>query len=128
MKKLLLSLALIGSGLAATAVTAHHSFTATYDESKEEVIEGKIVQFLLRNPHSMLHVEAPGADGQTHRYAVEWAGVAGLNGDGITRTTLRVGDAVTVRGNPGRNKAEFRLRMLHIERPIDGWTWGGTFQ
>ena len=35
---------------------AHHSFSATYDTSKTVNIEGKVVQFLLRNPHSFLHV------------------------------------------------------------------------
>ena len=106
MKKLTLWSVLIGACLGATAVTAHHSFTATYDETKDQTVEGKIVQFLLRNPHSMLHVEVPGENGEAHRYTVEWAGVGGLNSEGITRTTLRVGDAVIVRGNPGRNKSE----------------------
>jgi hypothetical protein len=128
MKKLTLWSVLLGATLGATAVTAHHSFTATYDETKEQIVEGKIVQFLLRNPHSMLHVEVPSEDGELHRYAVEWAGVGGLNSEGITRTTLRVGDDVIVRGNPGRNKSEYRLRMLSIDRPLDGWHWGGTFQ
>ena len=113
--------------LSAALVQAHHSFSATYDESKEETIEGTIVQFLLRNPHSMLHVEVTDASGEAHRYTVEWAGVAGLSEEGITRTTLRIGDKVTVRGNPGRNKSEYRLRLLSIDRPLDGWHWGGTF-
>lgn len=38
---------------------AHHSFAATYDETKTQTIEGKIVQFLYRNPHSFVHVDAP---------------------------------------------------------------------
>ena len=33
-------------------VYAHHSFAATYFEDKQQTIEGDIVQFLLRNPHS----------------------------------------------------------------------------
>jgi hypothetical protein len=110
----------------APVALAHHSFSATYDESKEEIIEGKIVQFLLRNPHSMLHVEVE-EEGEPVRYTIEWAGVAGLSGEGITRTTLRIGDEVVVRGNPGRNKSENRLRMLSIDRTKDGWHWGGTF-
>ena len=117
----------IGLGMCAVLVQAHHSFSATYDESKEEVIEGKIAQFLLRNPHSMLHVEVEDANGETQRYTIEWAGASGLAGAGVTRTTLRIGDTVIVKGNPGRNKSENRLRMLSIDRPEDGWHWGGTF-
>jgi hypothetical protein len=127
MKASLKWLVLAGLVTSGSAALAHHSFSATYDESKEEVIEGTIVQFLLRNPHSMLHVEVKGEDGESHRYAIEWAGVAGLNEEGITRTTLRIGDKVSVRGNPGRNKTDYRLRLLSIDRPLDGWHWGGSF-
>ncbi len=112
----------------ATVVLAHHSFTATYDENKEEKIEGTVVQFMMRNPHSMLQVDIKGDDGVMHRVAIEWAGATGLSGEGITSKTLRVGDVVVVRGTPGRNKTEYRMRMLGIERPQDGWHWGGTFK
>lgn len=116
----------VGIGMAATAALAHHSFSATYDESKEVVIEGKIAQFLLRNPHSMLHVEVE-EGGKPVRYTVEWAGASGLSGSGVTRTTLRIGDVVQIRGNPGRNAAEARVRMLSIDRPADGWHWGEAY-
>jgi hypothetical protein len=31
-------------------------------------------------------------------------------------------------GNPGRNPADHRLRMVNITRPSDGWNWGGSFE
>jgi len=127
MRTKLLSLLMWCALFSAPVALAHHSFSATYDESKEEIIKGKIVQFLLRNPHSMLHVEIENENAEPVRYTIEWAGVAGLSGEGITRTTLRIGDEVVVRGNPGRNKSENRLRMLSIDRTKDGWHWGGTF-
>lgn len=127
MKAVVKWFAVILAGLGATSALAHHSFSATYDETKEEKIEGTVVQFMMRNPHSMLQVDVKGADGATHRYAIEWAGATGLTGEGITSKTIRVGDVVVVKGNPGRNKTEFRLRMLGIDRPKDGWHWGGTY-
>ena len=36
------------------AAFAHHSLGATYEADKEIKMEGKIVQLLLRNPHSFL--------------------------------------------------------------------------
>jgi len=128
MTRILKSLAVIGLCTCAAAALAHHSFSATYNENQEQQIEGTIAQFLLRNPHSMLHVMAKDENGEEHRYTVEWAGVSGLAGSGITRTTLRIGDEVIVRGNPGRNTSEYRLRMLSIDRPSDGLHWGGTFE
>jgi hypothetical protein len=121
-----LSLLLVGSALAAAA-SAHHSFTATYDETGDMRIEGEVVQFLFRNPHSMIHVSAPDAAGAVQRWAIEWAGVGTLAGEVVTRESLRIGDHVVVAGNPGRNAADHRLRLLSIERPLDGWKWQGTF-
>jgi hypothetical protein len=48
-------------GVAAVAAPAysHHSFTATYDESKTVEIKGELVQFMFRNPHAFVHVMAP---------------------------------------------------------------------
>lgn len=121
---LLLAVASTATGVA----VAHHSFAATYDALRETQIEGEVAQFLFRNPHSMVHVLAPDENGEMRRWAIEWAGVNVLTGQGITRETLRIGDVVTVTGNPGRNPADHRMRMLSIERPIDGWKWRGTFE
>jgi len=112
----------------AQPVAAHHSFTATYDETQKVRIEGEIAQFLFRNPHSMIHVTAPGPDGNVHRWAIEWAGVSALAGNGVTHESLRIGDHVIVTGNPGRNPEEYRMRLLSIDRPVDGWTWKGSFE
>ena len=106
---------------------AHHSFAATYFEDKTESVEGDLVQFLFRNPHSFVHVEGKDKDGNTVRYAVEWGAGLQLNRQGVTRETLKPGDHVIITGNPGRNPEDHRLRMRTITRPSDGWKWGGTF-
>ena len=106
----------------AVAAYAHHSFAATYVQSKTMTIEGKVVQFSFRNPHSFVQVEVD--DGKEKvRWAVEWAGTAQLNNTGVTNDTLKYGDTVVITGNPGRNPADHRLRMQTVKRP-DGFTWG----
>jgi DNA polymerase III sliding clamp (beta) subunit (PCNA family) len=128
MKRALFVLLGVGVALVASArVQAHHSFAATYFEDQTEQIEGNLVQFLFRNPHSFVHVEAKDKDGNMQRYAVEWGAGLQLNRQGVTRETLHPGDHVLVTGNPGRNPADHRLRMKTIVRPSDGWKWGGTF-
>lgn len=109
---------------AALPVRAHHSFAATYDESKTAKIEGTLVQFLFRNPHSFVHVMAPDENGQMQRWAVEWGGVGQLAGQGVTRETLKTGDVVVITGNPGRNPADRRIRMVTLRRQSDGFGWG----
>ena len=108
----------------ASAAFAHHSFGATYEISKEIKLDGKIVQFVYRNPHSFVHVEAPDPAGAQQRWAIEWAGTAQLTGQGITRDTLKVGDAVTVVGRPSRVPGEYRVLMVNLKRPSDGFVWG----
>ena len=110
--------------IAGMTVRAHHSFAATYDESKTAMIEGKLVQFLFRNPHSFVHVMAPDEKGQEQRWAVEWGGAGQLAGQGVTRETLKPGDVVVITGNPGRNAADHRIRMVTLRRPSDGFGWG----
>ena len=105
---------------------AHHSFAATYITEKEVKIEGDMVQFMFRNPHSFVHLMAPDDKGQVQRWAVEWAAAGQLNG--IARDTLKPGDHVIITGNPGRNGEDHRLRMRSILRPSDGWKWSGNFQ
>ena len=112
--------------LIAARAGAHHSFAATYFEDKTQKVEGTIVQFMFRNPHSFVHVEAPDENGQMQRWAVEWAATAQLKESGVDYDALKPGDRVIVTGNPGRNPADHRLRMQSVERPRDGWKWSGT--
>jgi hypothetical protein len=110
--------------LSGAQLYAHHSFAATYFEDRTERIEGKIVQFLYRNPHSFVHVEVKDTQGKMVRWAIEWGGGGQLGRQGVTRETLKPGDAVVIVGNPGRNPEDHRLRMLRLQRPSDGYTWG----
>ena len=116
---LLLTFAILVSGVAAYA---HHSFAATYDESKSISIKGKMVQFSFRNPHSFVAVEVTTGT-ETVRWAVEWAGTTQLNNTGVQNDTLKYGDTVVVTGNTGRIAADHRLRMRTVKRP-DGFSWG----
>ena len=113
--------------LSAGSVSAHHSFAATYLEGQTQKIEGKVVQFLFRNPHSFLHVEAPDEKGTMQVWNIEWGGGGLLGRQGVNRDTLKPGDRVIVVGQPGRVPEEHRLRMMNLTRPADGWKWGGTF-
>ena len=110
--------------LAGTAAYAHHSYGATYDTTKEVRLQGKLVQFVYRNPHSFVHVEAADDKGVSQRWAVEWSGTTQLGNSGVTRESLKVGDEVTIVGRPSRVPGEYRVLMVTLKRPLDGFTWG----
>jgi hypothetical protein len=107
---------------------AHHSFAATYDESQKVTVEGTLVQFLWRNPHSFVHVTVKDPKtGEALRWAAEWGGGGQLSRQGVARDSLSVGDTLVVTGDPSRTKGDRRLRVRTIFRPSDGWRWGGEF-
>jgi len=116
-------LAVAAAAVAATAA-AHHSYGATYDLNKSVTLEGKLVQFVYRNPHSFVTLQAPDPGGTMQRWAVEWSGTGQLGGQGVTRETLRAGDQITIVGRPSRVSGEFRLLMVSLKRPSDGFSWG----
>jgi len=128
MKRTLFALVITaGAIVSGGRALAHHSFAATYFEDKTQKVEGNLVQFLYRNPHSFVHVEGPDEKGAMQRWAIEWGAGGQLGRQGVTRETLKPGDHVIIVGNPGRNPEDHRLRMVNITRPSDGWKWGGTF-
>ena len=114
--------ALLGASI---PVQAHHSFAGYYLEKDTIEIEGDVVQFQYKNPHSYLFVEAQDAFGQRHVYAAEWTAVSRLEEDGITDKTLKPGEHVRIWGSPGRNVNEYRIRLKRI-RFSNGRTWGGN--
>ena len=129
MKRLtaILAGATLAAALAGAPAMAHHSFPATYLVDQQVTVEGTVVQFLFRNPHSFVHVMAPDKNGVMQRWAVEWGAGGALGDAGVTHDTLKPGDKVKITGNPGRNPADHRIRMQSIERPGDGWKWAGSF-
>jgi hypothetical protein len=123
MRKLLL--VVVGAALlAGGAAYAHHSYSATYDVASEVTLEGKLLQFVYRNPHSFVTVQAPDRQGAQQRWAVEWSGTGQLASQGVQRDTLKVGDEVVIVGRPSRVAGEYRVLMVSLKRPRDGFTWG----
>ena len=98
-------IALLGSFglLAALApLSAHHSFAAEYDADKRITISGKVLSVELVNPHSWIHVQAT-VDGKTQDWACEFGPPNGLYRNGWNKTSVKVGDAITVAGSLAKN-------------------------
>lgn len=109
--------------VAGAPANAHHSFAATYLEGQSVTIEGDLVTFELRNPHSFVNVMVKDSSGQMVRYLVEWGSTTQLQGK-ISRDTLKAGDHIIITGNPARNADDHRVRLVTLRRPKDGWSWG----
>src|SRR5215510_9979596 len=93
------------------ATFAHHSVAATYLVTKSVKIEGTLKEFLWRNPHSFMKVEASDEKGEMHLWVIEGAAPQQLTEAGLTSTTLRPGDRVIVTGMPGRTAEDYRMLL-----------------
>jgi len=119
---------LVAMGVAVLCAPAqgHHSFAEYYIEADTIEIEGEVLEFQYKNPHSWIHVmgQEPFGGGRKP-YAAGWASVSRLERDGITAKTLRPGDVVRIWASPNRNPNDNRIRLKRIERRSDHWKWGG---
>jgi hypothetical protein len=107
-----------------TTAGAHHSFGQYYLESDTIEIEGQVVEFQYKNPHTWIHVDAQDPFGRRAIYAAEWGSVSGLERQGVLKNTVKVGDRVRVWVSPNRNPNDTRVRLKRIQLP-DGRTLGG---
>ena len=108
----------LGGGLA----FAHHSVAATYLRGTV-TIEGTLKEFIWRNPHSFMKVEAPDEAGEKQTWVIEGAAPQQLTEAGLKTSTFRPGDHVVVTGQPGRLAEDHRMLLHTIERPSDGIKW-----
>jgi hypothetical protein len=116
--------------LSAAGAYAHHSFAGTYQEGGLMKIEGKVVEFNIRNPHSFILIEVVEKDGKKVRWGGEWGGVTQLSQGGVTRFTLEVGDYLIIEGAPPRDSLDKKVLVRKVTRPATdkrpAWEWAGN--
>lgn len=82
---------------------AHHS-TAAFDSTVVVAIEGTVTQFRWINPHASIKVDGKASGGFPEGvWTVEMTAPNALVNAGWKRTSMKVGDKVTMYVNPLRN-------------------------
>lgn len=84
------------------SVFAHHGTNASYDTSQTVTVKGTVVEFVMRNPHGQLWIDAKDDKGTVVRWGFELHSILLMRRAGWTRETLKAGDEVTVTANPSR--------------------------
>lgn len=117
---------------AGTAAYAHHSFAGSYREGETVTLEGTIVQFNIRNPHSFINVEVTDENGNKVLWGGEWGSVTALSQGGIDRFTLKPGEHVILEGAPARDTLDRKILVQHVMRPatdkVEEFVWEGRFR
>ena len=94
---------------------AHHSVAGNFDQSKTMEVKGKIKEFAIRNPHSLITLEVAKPEGGVTLFFVEWSDKNALLRRSVPIDGIRVGDMVTVSVMPSRrlpNLGYFRTATL----------------
>jgi hypothetical protein len=97
-------------------LTAHHSFSAEFDQNKQVTLEGKVVMMEWVNPHSWLHIDVPQADGSVMRWKVEGGSPSVLFRKGWNRDSLPAGIKVKVVGFQAKD-GSLRASSRNLEFP-----------
>jgi len=79
-------------------VLAHHSFAAEYDSTKTISIHGTVAKVLWVNPHAYIYINAKDQNGKEVVWAFETLSPNALAIRGWSRTSLKIGEEVTVDG------------------------------
>lgn len=91
------------SGLAFSA-SAHHSFPAQYDASKQVTLTGAVTKIEWTNPHIFIYIDVQ--DEETHEtinWALEMGAPNALLRLGWKRDSLKPGNVITIEGSLARD-------------------------
>jgi len=95
-------------------LAAHHSFAAEFDAAKPANLTGTVTKIEWSNPHVWFYIDVAEA-GKVNNWGVEMGSPNGLMRVGWSRTSMKIGDVVTVEGSrakDGSNNANARTVTL----------------
>lgn len=93
----------LGLSLFASTGIAHHSFAAQFDAEKPIKLIGTVTEVAWRNPHAWFFIDVVDENNVVTNWGLELASPNLLMRQGWTRSSLKVGDEVTIEGFHARN-------------------------
>jgi hypothetical protein len=89
----------IGLMAVVAATSAHHSFSAEYDRDKPLTLTGAVTRIEWQNPHAYFYMDVKdAATGRVINWAFEMGAPAVLQRSGWKRSSMKIGDVLTVEG------------------------------
>jgi hypothetical protein len=110
------SFATLGLLILTAPAFAHHPFASEFDASAPVTLTGKLTKVVWNEPHVVFHVAVKDPAGETRDWSLEAASPAMLERKGWTKTMLKEGDQITVRGYRAKSEP-FMGTARSIELP-----------
>ena len=95
-------IAALALGVVTTPGIAHHSHTATYDDSQGITLEGPVTRIDWVNPHAYFFINVEDSNGNVVNWALEFGNILDLEQAGWSDDTIGLGDVVRVEAAPSR--------------------------
>ena len=91
--------------------SAHHAFSAEFDADRPLQLQGTVSKTEWINPHSWIHIDVAGEDGQVVTWAIECGAPNSLMRRGLNKNSVPVGTELVIDGfgsKDGSNTANAR--------------------
>src|SRR5262245_27630159 len=90
--------------LPAIPAFGHHSFSAEFDSAKVVQLTGNVTRVDWQNPHVYFYIDVKNTDtGRVENWAFEMGAPSVISRQGWTKTSMKIGDVVTVEGTRAKD-------------------------
>lgn len=96
-------IAIAATLLLASAIQAHHAYTAEFDTQKPVQLTGVLTRVEWSNPHIWLYLDVKDDKGAVTNWGFSASPPGMLQRRGITRDSLKIGETLTISGHRARD-------------------------
>jgi hypothetical protein len=111
--------------LGTATISAHHAFSAEFDQDKPVNLEGAVTKAEWTNPHAWIYLDVKDKDGKVTNWAIEMGPPNALLRRGWKRSSMQVGVVLKVEGFAAKNGKQF-ANATNITMPDGTKIFAGT--